>query len=79
MNSATETIAYRVRTSPRICKIRTEQDLRDRMKRMTSLDLWMSMMKPGVKGWKHKLLSDEFERRRKITKNLLGGVFSYEI
>ena len=79
MNTPTDTIAYRVCYRPRIGKIRTENDLQNRMKGMSCLDIWMTMTAPGIKGWKHKILSDEFERRRKITKNLLGGVFSYEI
>jgi hypothetical protein len=65
-------IASRVKASPRICTVRNEEQLIERMKKMSSLDIWNAMFTRGVKGWKHKFLSDEFERRRQLTLGQLG-------
>ena len=48
-----------------------------RIQGMTTLQLWVAMCTKGVAAWKHKIMSDEFERRRKRTKDLLG-LFKYE-
>lgn len=72
------TIASRVRSHPRICTIRTEAEMIRQAKAMTSLQLWSAMFTKGVAGWRHKIMSDEFERRRRNFKHQ-SGLFKYEM
>lgn len=66
------TIASRVKEFPRIASIRSEEQMVARVAKMSSLEIWYAMFTPRIQGWKHKILSDEFERRRSKTRSLLG-------
>ena len=66
------TIASRVKEFPRITSIRSDEQMIARVAKMSSIDIWRAMFTPRIEGWKHKILSDEFERRRHKILSLLG-------
>jgi hypothetical protein len=57
-------IASRIKIHPRILAIRNDTQLLTRIATMNSHQLWIAMSQRGVAGWKHKLLSDELQRRK---------------
>ena len=61
----TMSIAYRVKTFPRISAIQTAAEMKQRIEKMPARDLWASMNQKGIEGWKHKMIHDEIYRRSK--------------
>lgn len=58
------TIASRIKTKPRFLAIRSTTQLKDRIQPMSSIELWEAMAQRGLAGWKHKIMSDELQRRK---------------
>jgi hypothetical protein len=58
-------IAYRVKTFPRISAIQTAADMKERIEKMPARELWTSMNQKGIEGWKHKMIHDEIYKRSK--------------
>ena len=58
------TVALRLKQTPRFLAIRSPQQLLLRLQFMTPLQIWTAMSQRGLAGWKHKVMSDELERRK---------------
>jgi hypothetical protein len=58
-------IASRLKQTPRFLAVRTPQQLQVRLQSMTPHQIWNAMTQRGLAGWKHKLMSDELERRKR--------------
>jgi len=58
------TVASRLKQTPRFLTIRSPYQLQLRLHRMTPLQIWTAMTQRGIAGWKHKVMSDELERRK---------------
>jgi hypothetical protein len=58
-------VASRLKQTPRFLAIRSPQQLQLRLSRMTPLQIWTAMTQRGIAGWKHKVMSDELERRKR--------------
>jgi hypothetical protein len=58
------TVASRLKQTPRFLAIRSPQQLQLRLNHMTPLQIWTAMTQRGIAGWKHKVMSDELERRK---------------
>jgi hypothetical protein len=58
------TVASRLKQTPRFLAIRSPHQLQLRLNRMTPLQIWRAMTQRGIAGWKHKVMSDELERRK---------------
>lgn len=63
MNSST--VASRLKQTPRFLAIRTPQQLQVRLQSMTPVQIWTAMSQRGLAGWKHKIMSDELENRKR--------------
>lgn len=58
-------IAFRLKLTPRFGAIRTPQQIQVRLQSMSSVEIWNAMSQRGLAGWKHKLMSDELEARKR--------------
>jgi hypothetical protein len=58
-------IASRLKNTPRFSAIRSSQQLQIRLQSMTPFQIWCAMTQRGLAGWKHKVMSDELERRKR--------------
>ena len=57
-------IASRLKQTPRFLAVRSPQQLQIRLQSMTPHQIWYAMTQRGLAGWKHKIMSDELERRK---------------
>lgn len=72
------TVALRLKQTPRFRAIVTRQQLYARLETMTPLEIWVAMIEHqrSLSGWKHKIMSDELQgRKRKVLFN--SGLFPY--
>jgi hypothetical protein len=58
-------IASRLKETPRFRAIHSHQQLEHRLQYMSPLQIWNAMTQRGLAGWKHKLMSDTLERRKR--------------
>lgn len=58
-------VASRVKKTPRFLAVRTPQHLQVRLHSMTPLQIWNAMSQRGIAGWKHKIMSDTLESRKR--------------
>lgn len=59
------TIGSRLKRNPRFLAVKTPQQLQVRIQSMTPHQIWDAMSQRGLAGWKHKLMSDELESRKR--------------
>ena len=61
------TIASRLKRNPRFLAVKTPQQLQVRIQSMSPRQIWNAMSQRGLLGWKHKIMSDELESRKRKT------------
>lgn len=61
----TSTVASRLKEAPRFLAIHSPHQLTSRLQSMTPLQIWKAMTQRGLAGWKHKVMSDELESRKR--------------